>query len=200
MSPCPAQAWSALCWPGCVGLRVAGPCQEPRSRADVFWSSLLGPTARGGRPGTEATVPPCGALGGRLTEGSGLQLQQDMARWRWLCGAWLSSCSVCGLGPGAAVGPPRATGGSGQAPAGPALASHPRSVPSCGARTLPGPRFSLQKGFLRLPRAPASGQGWPWLLMNPLRPSPRGQCETGLDLSCVCDLSPGRGAWGCVLQ
>lgn len=97
----------------------------------------------------------------------------------------------------------RPTPGHGGRGAGPGWAGPGFSSPLCAflwGSNPPRPSFSLQKGFLRLPWAPASGQGWPWLLMNPLRPSPRGQCETGLDLSCVCDLSPGRGAWGCVLQ
>lgn len=117
-------------WPGCAGLRVGGPCQEPRSRARVFWSSSLGPTARGGGPGTEATGAPKPCPRGQPHRG-------------------------CGLGPGEVVGPPPGHGGW---RAGPRLGGPWLLIPylRLPVRTL----VLSAEGFFRLPWAPASGQSW----------------------------------------
>lgn len=70
LSCCPAQAWSALTWRACVGLRVQGLCKEPRTRAEVVWSSSLFRLGQRGAaglgsawPSTEwPPMPPRGAL------------------------------------------------------------------------------------------------------------------------------------------
>lgn len=149
MSQWPAQAWLA-----CAGqaVRVSGQEGLARSReaghvssGPARWDPQRGVAGLAQRP----QAPPSRALGGSLTEGSGLRLQQHMARRRWLCGAWLS-VFLLRLWPGtwgSCWPAPRPRPVAGRPRAGWALASHPTSAPSCGAQTLPGPWFSLQRGF-----------------------------------------------------
>lgn len=100
-------------WPGCAGLRVGGPCQEPRSRARVFWSSSLGPTARGGGPGTEATGAPKPCPQGQPHRGlwPAAAAAHGHHRGGSVGHGCLSFCYGCGLGPGEVVGPPPGHGG-----------------------------------------------------------------------------------------
>lgn len=166
-------------WPGCAGLRVGGPCQEPRSRARVFWSSSLGPTARGGGPGTEATGTPKPCPRGQPHRGlwpaaAATHGQAEVALWGM---AVCLSVTAVAWDLGKLLARPQATAGGGQAPGwvGPGFSSH-----ICAFLWGSNPPRTLvlsAEGFFRLPWAPASGQSWLWLF-NLLRP--RGLWETSL--------------------